>query len=144
LNECGLSYIWQNEQLINVTWFTNKVFNILHDQFKQSWTNDMYNSSKCINCRIFKNIISMEKYLLNLPERYWKLLCKFRTGNTRLPMETGRWRYIPRENRLCNLCNGNEIRDEFHYLFNCTDIIFKQARQTCVTKFYYTSKHLQI
>jgi hypothetical protein len=44
----------------------------------------MYNSSKAINYRIFKNIISKEKYFLNLPEKYWKLLGKFRTGNARL------------------------------------------------------------
>jgi hypothetical protein len=45
----------------------------------------MYNSSKGINCmnRILRNTISMEKYLLNLPEKYWKLFCKFRTGNAK-------------------------------------------------------------
>jgi hypothetical protein len=36
-----------------------------------------------------------------------------------------------------NLCNGNEIGDDFHYLFNCTDKFLKQARQTCIAKYYY-------
>jgi hypothetical protein len=53
----------------------------------------------------------MEKYLLNLPEKYAKLFCKFRTGNARLPIETGRWKDIPQEHRFCNLCNRNEIGD---------------------------------
>ena len=124
--------------MINVTWLKNKVFAILHDQFKQNWTSDMNNSSKGINYRVFKDIISMEKYLLNLPEKYSKLFCKFRTGNARLPIETGRWKDIPRENRFCNLCNRNEIGDEFHYLFDCTDNFLKQARQTFIPNYYYT------
>jgi hypothetical protein len=27
------------------------------------------------------------------------------------------WRNIKRENRICNLCNGRNLGDEFHYLF---------------------------
>jgi hypothetical protein len=68
---------------------------------------------------MFKDIISMEKYSLNLPEKYSKLFCKFGTDNARLPIETGRWKDIPRENRFCNLYNRNKIGDEFHYLLDC-------------------------
>jgi hypothetical protein len=28
-------------------------------------------------------------------------VCKFRTSNTKLPIETGRWNYIAREQKLC-------------------------------------------
>jgi hypothetical protein len=46
-------------------------------------------------------------------------LCKFRTTNHKLPIEHGRWNNIPHENRKCNLCNLEEIGDEFHYISNC-------------------------
>ena len=38
-------------------------------------------------------------------------------GNTKLPIETGRWFNIERNERYCTLCNRNEIQDEFHILF---------------------------
>ena len=39
-----------------------------------------------------------------------------------LPVETGRWRRIPRENRLCHLCHL-DIGDEYHYLLTCNYFI---------------------
>jgi hypothetical protein len=35
---------------------------------------------------------------------------------------------INRENRVCNLCQGMELGDEFHYLFECTEFIQDRAR----------------
>ena len=142
LNDCGLSYIWHNTQPLNVIWLKNKVFHILYDQFKQSWIINMYNSSKASNYRIYKHTVNIEKYLLRLPDQLMKYFCKFRTGNAKLPIEVGRWRDIPRENRICHLCNQNEIGDEFHYIFNCTDISIKQARQLNVSKYYYTHPNI--
>ena len=36
-----------------------------------------------------------------------------------LPIETGRWANILKQNRKCHLCNL-EIGNEFHYLFICS------------------------
>ena len=36
-----------------------------------------------------------------------------------LPIESGRYKKIPRVERLCHLCNRSEIGDEFHYLLKC-------------------------
>ena len=27
--------------------------------------------------------------------------------------------HLPRENRLCPLCNSNQVEDEIHFLFQC-------------------------
>jgi hypothetical protein len=43
---------------------------------------------------------------------------KLQTSNLRLPIETGRWYNIPREDRKCN-----GIGDEFHILFLCENEI---------------------
>ena len=37
------------------------------------------------------------------------------------PIETGRWRRIPRENRKCHLCHS-DVEDEFHYLLVCREL----------------------
>ena len=67
-----------------------------------------------------------EQYFDILDETNFLTLCKFRTTNHNLPIEHGRWNNIPRENRKCNLCNLEEIGDEFHYILNCP--YFKQYR----------------
>ena len=36
-----------------------------------------------------------------------------------MPIVIGRHKNIPRNERFCNLCNKNQIGDEFHYLFQC-------------------------
>ena len=43
-------------------------------------------------------------------------MCKLRCSNLKLPIETGRWVNILKQNRKCHLCNL-EIGNEFHYLF---------------------------
>ena len=35
-------------------------------------------------------------------------------------VESGRYKKIPRVERLCPLCNRSDIGDEFHYLLKCT------------------------
>ena len=46
----------------------------------------------------------------------------FCTSNHDLLIEKGRHSKpkIPREERICNLCNSNEIEDEIHFLFHCS------------------------
>jgi hypothetical protein len=92
------------------------------DQFKQTWTSMIENSSKGDNYKLFKHDLKFEDYLDVLEDKDTFLLVKFRTSNHRLPIEVGRWRNIKRENRICNLCNGRNLCDEFHYLFETTII----------------------
>ena len=83
------------------------------DQYLQKWNDDTFSSSKDIQTE-FK----LENYLLIMPTKNARILCKFRTGNTKFPIETGRWFNIEREIRICQLCNTDD-GDEFHF-FKCT------------------------
>ena len=47
-------------------------------------------------------------------------IAKFRTSAYTFPIEKGRWRSIPRYQRLCPLCLGNLTGDEKHHIFHCT------------------------
>ena len=53
-------------------------------------------------------------------------IIKFRLGNHYLPIETGRWRSIPRQERLCTVCGV--LGDERHALYNCA-MIPRENRQ---------------
>lgn len=79
----------------------------------------------------------LEKYLLELPPKLAKAYCKFRSCNTKLPIESDRWFNIPRENRLCNICYLREIGNEFHYLLNCTNQPKHNSRRKHMSRYYY-------
>ena len=44
------------------------------------------------------------------------------TCNHKLPIEIGRWQGIERKNRTCNICDKNEMGDEFHYILQCPSL----------------------
>lgn len=71
--------------------------------------------------RLFKINFGFEHYLTKVPDKLRKFLIQFRTRNHKLPIETGRWRRVPRENRKCHLCNL-DIGDEYHYLLVCRNL----------------------
>ena len=134
LDECGFSYIWETQIFISEVWLKSNIKMRLHDQFQQTWRETLHNCSKTLNYCIFKETFIFEQYFDILDEKDFLTLCKFRTTNHKLPIEHGRWNNIPRENRKCNLCNLEEIGDEFHYILNCP--YFKQYRDIYIKKRY--------
>ena len=118
LCENGHGNIWHQPQLYECKQVCNMVKQTLRDQFVQVWNMSVYDSSKGLNYRIFKTKLEYEPYLNLLPFKYWHALCKFRTCNHKLPIETGRYIGLTRNERKCS-CNDNKLGDEFHFLFEC-------------------------
>ena len=83
-------------------------------------------SAKSINYKLFKN--ELEFYFKNFKDAM--TFCRFRTTNNYLPVETGRWRNILRENRTCNLCNC----DEYHYILEYRAL--NEERKRFLPKYY--------
>ena len=50
--------------------------------------------------------------ILNTRQRI--TLCKFRCGNTNIPIVSGRYQTVNRSERTCNLCDAGVIGNEFH------------------------------
>jgi hypothetical protein len=50
-----------------------------------------------------------------------------------MPIETGRWQNISREDRICHVCR-EEVGDEYHYLFLCKNEAVFELRQKIYTK----------
>lgn len=46
LNSCGLSYVWHQQNPVNVKWLENIVKQNLKDQFVQKWNRKLDSSSK--------------------------------------------------------------------------------------------------
>jgi hypothetical protein len=60
LNDCGMPYIWNMQNCISDKWLKLVVKNNLVDQFKQTWTSMIENSS---NNKLFKHDVKFEDYL---------------------------------------------------------------------------------
>lgn len=139
LNKYGFSNIWLNQSnySFNPKWLKLSIKQRIFDQFQQTWKSEMENSPKALCYKLFKENFEFEEYLDLLPYKDRITLCKFRSGNHRLPIETGRWRRIIRQERYCVLCNSQEIGDEFHYILNCTALT--ESRRALL-KPYYVSR----
>ena len=69
----------------------------------------------------FKEYLSVENYVkYNLTPSERSAMAQFRFGILPLNIETGRFRNQPVQDRLCTLCEFNEIEDECHFLFKCS------------------------
>ena len=47
------------------------------------------------------------------------LIAKLRLGVLPLKLETGRWKDVPLEKRLCPVCEDNCLEDEIHFVVYC-------------------------
>ena len=72
-------------------------------------------------CKVKKNNY-FEKYLDTLNKESREIVSRFRLSNHLLPIETLRYQKIPREERICPICDLNKIGDEMHYLIECNNM----------------------
>ena len=107
----------------------------LQDQFIQRWFTDMNNSSRGEYYSNFKHEFRLEPYLLKLKSGQRVHICKLRVCNIKFPIETGRWRKIPRDERLCTVC-GSGLGDEYHYLSECIHNIDLDIRRKFIPIYY--------
>lgn len=132
--ECGMNNIWLFHNYSNRTWLIKCVKQKLYDQFLQSWyTNSTF--SRGISYNLFTHFdFKLQLYLTSdLSDRNKTTLSNFRCSNHKLPIEVGRWKNIPRENRLCELCN-TDLGDEYHYILCCTAL--SAERSMFIPKWY--------
>ena len=47
-------------------------------------------------------------------------MAQFRSGILPLKIETGRYTNIPWQFRICELCDMDDVEDEFHFMMCCT------------------------
>ena len=62
----------------------------------------------------------VEKFvLLNLNRSHRSLLAQIRSGTLPLEIETGRFRGTKLEQRICKLCDDDQIESEIHFILLC-------------------------
>jgi hypothetical protein len=124
-----------DEREINVQ--LRKLKNIFRYKFKDKWAEFRTQSQSGSKLELFvslKEEFEMSNYLLNSKFPSYRIaLSKIRLSAHGLPIETGRYDKIPRENRICPF-GCNNIGDEVHYLFQCSHPFFAGIRNPLVNK----------
>ena len=72
----------------------------------------------------------MEPYLSLINFHHIRAICKVRISARNLMIEFGRYKNpkpLPREERICQNCNFNEVKNEIHFLTQCTKYNLKRA-----------------
>ena len=141
LNNCGMSYVWLNQDTINTKNCNNLKHNLkttLYDSFVQNWKSEIHNNTACIIYRIFKDEHNLELYLSSLEPRYRVYLCKFRCRSHNLPCNKDRFNISDPDDLCCEICNTRG--DEFHYIFVCPK--FVNERRKYLPKYYTTRPNI--
>ena len=139
LNECGIPNVWETQSFINCKWLVSFIKLRLKDQYVQVWHSLLENSPKALNYKLFKDFFGKEDYFEILGNKLSIDLCRFRTTNHKLPIEQGRWNNIVRNNRICLLCNKNDI-GELHYILECK--YFKENRKHYLSHYYLQNANI--
>ena len=72
--------------------------------------------------------------------KYRSALTKIRISALNFPIESGRWKATPKQNRIFPICMNNSIGDESHYLFHCTNGDLLDIRINFMKEFYKLNK----
>ena len=87
----------------------------------QDWDINRYKSQKLRYYNLYKYEKGNENYLhFNISRYQRSILAQFRCGILPLQIEIGRYRDVPLCDRLCEVCDGNSVEDEIHFLCECS------------------------
>ncbi|MCG8113215.1 MAG: reverse transcriptase domain-containing protein [Candidatus Thiodiazotropha taylori] len=136
----GRPELFKKSSISNPKAVKTSIAQTLSDLYIQEWYEKVNISSKGKQYLLFKDNLNFEKYLINIPKFHYDKIIKFRTGNHRLPIETGRWDDTAVNERKCNLCSKNDIGDEYHYLFSCD--FFMDERKQYLKPFFYVRHNI--
>ena len=124
----GFGYVWIYEGVGDINGFVKAFKQRLIETSKQDWHSNTMTSSKARHYRYIMPTLQTARYIFyDIPIIFRIALTKLRCSVHKLHIETGRHRNINYEERLCILCDTNNIEDEFHFVIVCP--LYEELRQ---------------
>ena len=112
-------------------------------KFEDKFFNEIRNSSRLLIYQDPKKKFEIEPYINKVKYyKYRSAITKFRISAHSLPIERGRWTSVHRNKRICPLCIGNDLGDEKHYIFHCTNVNLVEIREKFSDEIYKTSPEI--
>ena len=117
LRDCVFPGVWNAQHIPNsFECFKEVIKRRLEDQFIKKSSEELFNSGKCRNYRIFKTYFFLEKYLIFTAPNIRESITRFRCRNSKLLIVLGTFCGISRDRRTCTICHHRSIGGEYHYL----------------------------
>ena len=147
-------FVQQIMKLTQLTHLDLSNFNNFADLFKvklqQSYLNkwqktlNKQENNKLDTYNSFKKDYKYEQYLDSVKNKKFRIaMTKYRISAHKLPIESGRYKGINRDNRICKLCNTNDLGDEKHYMFHCSHESFTEHREMFFKALFTYAPNLQ-
>jgi hypothetical protein len=101
---------------------------VLFELYEQRWWADLnrehavhgHGRNKLRTYWTFKESFEPEKYVKKIMSRvHRRAFALFRCGVAPIGIETGRYRGLPEDQRLCPFCTDGSVEDELHVLLKC-------------------------
>ena len=108
--------------------------------FEDKFFNEIRNSSRLLIYQDLKKKFEIEPCINEVKYyKYRSAITKFRISAHSLPIERGRWISVHGNKRICPLCIDNDLCDERHYIFHCTNVNLVEIREKFLDEIYETS-----
>jgi hypothetical protein len=115
-NQLNMNHEFENMINCEINSITTKIYNL----FQENWITLVNSKPKLRFYRMFKELPNQEKYLhINLTPKERSAISQLRFGILPLAIETGRYKSIPLNQRICEMCDDHKVEDEIHVLFHC-------------------------
>ena len=130
----GFGYVWDMQSVVNKNLFISKFKQRLIDQYLQKWHQVINEMSRLCLYRTIKSSYEVDMYISVLNIRKFRhFYCSFKIGSLDLEIQRGRYNNVPRDQRLCKLCQ-NGVEDEYHFLLKCP--LFDELRDKYIPAKY--------
>ena len=140
----GFGFIWNNQDTIDdPVSFMSEFSQRCEDIARQEWLSKLNESPLFRVYKTFKYDLHLERYLnMNLSLSSMNYIARLRGCLLKININMGRWRNIPLVDRICPMCNDNEIEDENHVLFHCT--VWRDYRRPLLRFSYFRNGNLKL
>lgn len=119
---CGLQSVWDSRSLggQSLRAVLLQAETSLMADVQTRWLSDIDAMPKLRTYKLVKTDYGCEDYLhVNLGIRQRSAIAKMRAGVFPIRVETGRYRRLPVEQRLCQVCHMAEVEHEEHFIVRC-------------------------
>lgn len=135
LNSLGFTEVWLFPESVCSKTFIPILRSRLRDQYIGIWRQSINATTSLYMYKELKPTFEISAYILSMKNRSLiKLLARIRLSSHNLNIESGRHRNINRQNRLCILCNTNDIEDEYHFILICS--AYRELRASHIPRYY--------
>ena len=135
LQTSGFPDVWMYPRSVNINMFLPILRVRMRDVYISQWRDGMLSCTSLMLYREIHPQFQRAAYLDKLiSPKLRRALSKLRLSSHILHIETGRHRSIPRNERICTLCNIGDVEDEYHFVMICP--LYKEIRNMHIRRYY--------